>query len=381
VSGLRLPSRLWIALGFGIALLALVAIAASRGNSRASDLPPLSGYSTQPDGAKALALWLDELGYAVDPLQYRRFELDRDMDALFTLAPTEEFSDDEAAEVRRYVEAGGTLLVAADEPIALFDTFGLDFSFGASASDATPLQPVFRTLPLDRALVETDAQLWPDDAVWAPILGADDAIIAAEATFGSGRVIALSATFPLSNDGIGQADNAALALHALSGLPRGSTVVFNEYHHGLTEHGTLMQQIRSEPWGWAILYTSLILFVYLALSGRRFGRAIPPAWQGARRSSGEYVTTMGSMLRRGRHSAWLRDHYLAQTKRSLGTRFGVRANQPAAEFVAELALRRPQAAALAEPLERLERTTNLDDATVVSAMREIERIERSMRGQ
>lgn len=381
MSGLRLPGRLWIALGVGVALLALVAVAASRGSNRASDLPPLSGYSTQDDGAKALALWLAELGYAVEPLQYRRFELTSAMDAVFILAPTREISDDEASEVRRYVEAGGTLFIVADEPNALHQQFGLDFSYGASATDATPLQPVFGTLPLDSAVVDTDAQLWPDDPAWTPILGADGAVIAAEGAFGNGRVVALSATFPLSNEGIGQADNAALALYAVAGLPPGSTIVFNEYHHGLTEHGTLTQQIRSEPWGWAILYTSFILFAYLAWSGRRFGRAIPPAWQGARRSSGEYVTTMGSMLRRGRHSAWLRDHYLAQTKRALGTRFGVRANQPAREFVAELALRRPDAAALAEPLERLERATNLDDATVVNTMRAIDRIERQLRGQ
>jgi hypothetical protein len=378
MSGL-LPSRVWIALGVGVALLALVAIVASRGERRTSNLPPLSGYSTEDDGAKALALWLDELGYRVEPFQYRRFELTSDMDAFFTLAPTREIAEAEAAEIRRYVEGGGTLLIASDEWNSVFDTFGLDFSYNASAIHATALQPVFQALPLEQALVDTDAALWPDAPEWTPILGNDDAIFAAEATFGRGRVVALAALYPLSNEGIGQADNAALALHAVAGLPRGSTVVFNEYHHGLTEHGTLTQQIRSEPWGWAILYASFILFAYLALSGRRFGRAIPPVWQGARRSSGEYVATMGNMLRRGKHSAWLRDHYLAQVKRTLGSRYGVRANQPAREFVAELALHRPDAAALAEPLERLERSPNPDDSTVVNAMRDIDRIERQLR--
>jgi hypothetical protein len=193
--------------------------------------------------------------------------------------------------------------------------------------------------------------------------------------------VLIAAEYPLSNAGVGEADNGALALSLLVGLPRGSRIVFDEYHHGLTEHGTLNARLVREPWGWALIYLGVAVFAYLALAGRRFGRAVAPAGTRVHRSSAEYVETLGGLLRRGRHAGWLRDHYASQVKRALGARFRVPADQPAQAFIAELAPRRPEAAALAAPLARLETPARLDDAETLALMREIDRIERELLGR
>jgi hypothetical protein len=248
---------------------------------------------------------------------------------------------------------------------------------------ATPLQPVFTAPTLEQATVNATTHFELPDAAWIPLLGAGDddgEPVAAVLTHGRGRIHVLSSEFALSNTGIGDADNAAYVLHVLAGVPRGGTVVFDEYHHGLTEHGTLTQRLVREPWGWAVLWTVAFTFAWLAFSGKRFGKALatPPSW--ARRSSGEYVTTLGSMLRRGKHENWLRQNYAAQVKRALGSRYRVRADQPAREFVAALGERRADACDLAVPLERLEAPQPLDEATTLGLMRDVDAIKRRMGG-
>ena len=115
-------------------------------------------------------------------------------------------------------------------------------------------------------------------------------------------------------------------------------------------------------------------------SGRRFGKALPPPPSWARRSSGEYVATLGAMLRRGKHDDWLRQHYAAQVKRGLGHRYRIRADQPAREFVTALAARRADAADLAIPLEHLEVPGHLDEATRLALIRDIYNIQRRLTG-
>jgi hypothetical protein len=240
---------------------------------------------------------------------------------------------------------------------------------------------VFISPPLESVTTDTRTSFELPDAGWVPLLG-DDAgsPVAAVLTYGQGRIHVLSSEYPLTNAGIGEADNAAYVLHVLAGIPRNGTIVFDEYHHGLTEHGTLTQRLVREPWGWAVLWAVAFTFAWLAFSGKRFGKAQPPPPSWARRSSGEYVATLGALLRRGKHEHWLREHYVAQVKRALGSRYRVRADQPAREFVAALSERRADAVALATPLERLEAPQPLDEATTLALMRDIEAIRRGMGG-
>ncbi len=379
---MRLPGRGILIVAGLIVLLALLAIVARSNETSGVDGPALSMHVTVEDGGRALYIWLSELGYDTQPLEYRTFEVDDDTDALFILAPSFDLTEAEAAHVLDWVERGGTLLMVSEIPSLLLDDLDLNVrSHGAVFEAAYPLQPVFTASSLEQMNVNATTHYESTDAAWVPLLGAGDRAqepVAAVAAYGRGRVHVLSSEYALSNAGIGDADNAAYVLHVLAGVPAGGTVVFDEYHHGLTEHGTLTQRLVREPWGWAVLWTVAFTFAWLAFSGKRFGKALapPPSW--ARRSSGEYVTTLGSMLRRGKHESWLRQSYAAQVKRAIGSRYRVRADQPAREFVAALGERRVDAAELAVPLERLEASQSLDEATTLSLMRDVEAIKRRM---
>ena len=187
---------------------------------------------------------------------------------------------------------------------------------------------------------------------------------------GRGCVYVVASLDPFSNGYLGHADNWALVLHLLGGVPAGGLLLFDEYHHGLTENGTLNSYLLGEPWGWAILYGALLIFAYLALAGRRFGRAVAPTMAGARRERAEYVATMAGLFRHGRHQVWLCRQFAGQVKRSLASRYRIPADLPAADFVSSLAALRPEAATLAGPLERLERVEAIDEAAALALMRE-----------
>jgi hypothetical protein len=381
---MRLPGRgIIVIIGLVIVLAVLTLVARSNETSGVEG-PALSMHVTVEDGGRALYIWLSELGYDTRPLQYRTFELADDIDALFILAPSFDLTENESTHVLDWVERGGTLLLVSEIPSQLLDELDVNVrSHGAVTEGAIPLQPVFVNPPMERMSVNATTHYELPDAAWVSLVGVGDDAgepVAAVFSHGRGRIHILSSEYALSNAGIGDEDNAAYVLHLLAGVPRGGTVVFDEYHHGLTEHGTLTQRLVREPWGWAVLWTVAFAFAWLAFSGMRFGKALatPPSW--ARRSSGEYVTTLGSMLRRGKHESWLRQNYAAQVKRALGSRYRVRADQPAREFVTALSERRADATDLAVPLERLEAPQPLDEATTLALMRDVDAIKRRMGG-
>ncbi len=380
----KVPGRGLLVIGGLLVALALLALVARSNETSGVEGPSLSMHVTVEDGGRALFIWLAELGYDVRPLEYRTFELDADIDAFFVLAPSFDLTDDASNNVLDWVDQGGTLLIAAETPNQLLDDLDLDLGFrGKNYEIAVPAQPVFDGPVLQSSIVETGTILTLPDATWVPLLGVNESgsiTVAATTSYGRGRIHVLTSEYLLSNAGLGEADNAAYILHVLDGIPGGGTVVFDEYHHGLTEHGTLTQRLVREPWGWAVLWVAAFTFAWLAFSGKRFGKSLapPPSW--ARRSSGEYVTTLGALLRRGQHEVWLRQNYVAQVKISLGRRYRIQANQPAREFAASLSERRAEAAQLAGPLERLEATQPLDEDTTLALMRDVDAIKRRIGG-
>ena len=346
--------------------------------------PDLSVHSTEPQGALALSLWLDELGYQTRPLEYRPFAVDPKARVLLVLAPTEVITDAQASEIANWIERGGTLIMVTDHGSPLLSRLGVQVSTrGVQTTRVVPLQPLFQNPPLHNAEVKAASDLRFSRPEWVPLLGtsfADGDVIAGSAHLGSGKAFVLAANYPLSNEGLGKADDWVLVTYFLKGIPAGSLVLFDEYHHGLTEYGTLDRMLFSEPWGWAILYAAALLFFYTLLSGRRFGPALPATAAGTRRSRSEYVATLAALLRQGKHRKWLGQQFAAQVKRSLGSRYRVQADLPAAEFVTALARIRPEAEEMSGALERLERGAVLGERAAVDLIRDVERMRTRLLG-
>ena len=346
--------------------------------------PPLSAHSTQPQGALALSLWLDSLGYKTGSLEYQPFAIDPKARALLILAPTQPVTDAQASEIFGWVERGGTLILVTDHGGPLLDRLGVKVSaLHQATAISVPLEPVFQRPALRQVDTKAASALSFSRSEWVPLLGlagSERDVVAGTAQLGSGRAFVLTAAYPLSNEGLGKSDDWALASYFLKGIPMGGLVLFDEYHHGFTEYGTLDRMLFTQPWGWAILYVVALLFAFVALSGRRLGPALAAVVAGPRRSRSEYVATLAALLRQGKHTEWLRQQFVGQVKRSLGSRYRVRADLPAAEFVAALTRVRPEAEEMARPLQQLEQGADSDERAVVDLIRDVEKVRARLLG-
>lgn len=358
-----------------IAVLAAISADQQHSAQAPSLIPDYDVHSSGPDGTRALSLWLSDLGYQTRTLEYEPFHLRDDDRLLFMLFPSLDPTEQQITEIDQWVSRGGTLVIASRESNPLLDHYGVTVTpqFPENVS-ARPLQPLLLNPPPEPVTVDTYGSLHLANPAWVPLLGGSSVapVIAASLAHGTGRVIVLSTGDPFTNAGLRQAGNAALALNLLAGVPAGGGVVIDEYHHGFTEQGTLTYRLVHDPWGWAILYLALMLFLYLAFSGRRFGPIAKPYVQGTRRARAEYATTLAALLQQGGHREWLRAQYVAQLKRKLGGRFHLRSTDSSAALLEQLIARSPEATALLDPLEQLEAARVPDERTLVALIRETE---------
>src|SRR5260370_17247647 len=101
----------------------------------------------------------------------------------------------------------------------------------------------------------------------------------------------------LCNGYLDKADNGRFLSDLLGLVDAGSAVGFDEYHHGLILSDLAPQAWVTTPWGAAILWFLVAVFVGLLLRGRRFGPLIQRPAEGAR-ADAEGAVAVGELLRR-----------------------------------------------------------------------------------
>lgn len=338
--------------------------------------PTYDVNSSGPQGTRALFLWLADLGYQPTTLAYQSFQLSPRNGILFMLFPSVNPNGQQVASILSWVNAGGTLVLASGTSNTLLGQLNVGVvPLDARRTDVHAVQP-WLSVPLQgSSTVDTYGALSLHDPAWVPLLdGSNGEIVAASRSQGNGSIVVLSTGDPFSNYGLTQTPNRDLVLSLLSLSPPGSTAIIDEYHHGFTEQGTFTRQLLTQPWGISALGAALLLFVYLVFTGLRFGPAVQISPRALKRARSEFATTLASMLHQGGHQEWLRNHYLQQLKRTLGSRFGVPVNLATNDFIEQLTERNPGAAALSEPLRRLAETRVPDDTSLVTLIRETERV-------
>ena len=330
---MRVPRELLLILAF----LVVAAGAAQQAASGRAEEQPLSldSYSVAPGGARALYLWLESLGYTVEKLEYRDFRPGEDTGVLLMLAPVARPNKDDLEALQRWVERGGTLIVAAsvptlplarslqDRPVPGLDAPGavlgrFDLALYPAVPpqvEAAPTQPLLLRPPVTSTRIEATSYISGSSNL-VPYLGDPERPAAAGVAAGQGWVYVLASTHALSNGGLGEADNAALLLNWLPAPEAAATIAFDEVHHGRAEARSLPYLMVREPWGWAVLYIVGMAFLYLALGGRRFGRPVP-ATVDTRRPASEYVVSLAGLLRRGGKRQWVAEHYERELRRQL----------------------------------------------------------------
>lgn len=331
---------------FLIALLIGVTVAINVLQARNESVIPLDSASERPLGAKALRLWLDEMGYRTSTRTLTNFAPPAGTSVVLMLEPSSLITNRELETLEEWVENGGTLFVAGDGQgvVQVADYFLVDSeTVFASNAAVTALHPRMQAVASWDALTLSPNIIFEpntDDVV--PLLTIDDGLVALALPLGEGIVLLSALDEPFANFGIEENAELALNLLTFSGAVDEGTIWFDEWHHGVRTLVNPDAIIGPNAWlrqtrqGQALIYAGLLLFVMLLWQGRRFGRTIPLQTRQTRRAPLEYVTAIANLNRRADNRAAVLADYKRRFKRQLGARYQIDPTQPDPDFLAAL---------------------------------------------
>ncbi|MBX3057323.1 MAG: DUF4350 domain-containing protein [Anaerolineae bacterium] len=340
----RLSRDSWLALLLLVLFTAVSALALYQETQANQQAPPLASFSSQPDGARALWLYLERMGLAVHNPTQENFAISSDYDVVLMLAPQTAVTAPEWRVLEGWVEQGGTLIVVGDDFFSsqVVDCFGFRLSYtGGTETAVFPQTPLLTTptLPADAALTTTYALQPRRDDFVTHYATADGRPVVVSWPQGDGRIILSASPTPFTNLGLQEPDNAAWVLALLNGAGEPQVIFFDEWHHGV--RGTAVtvtagNWLQRTPGGRALLYAALVLFVGLVLQGRIFGRPLPMPQTLSRRTPLEYISGIANLSRRAGHRTAVLQDYHHRLKRDVGFRYRLNPTLPDEEFVARL---------------------------------------------
>lgn len=299
-----------------------------------------SVYDDGAGGAAALRRYLEAMGASTVTLQGDRFAPDAQVaSVLFILGATEAITPTDAQNVKRFVAAGGTAVLATDIGIferPLLDAFGISITgIGVPGTHALTnaifADPPARALAVDRV---GSLSLGPK----ALALATDGRTsIAAAVREGRGTFYIVASLGPFLAAGLGQADNARVALAlAHDAVAQGGTVAFDEYHHGSHPSADVLVLMQNTWPGRALVFSVAAGFLYLVLSGRRLGPAVPLDPRPAR-SSLEYIRGFAGLVRRSGRGEIARRRLRRDLRGGLARALGLDPGMPFERILATLA--------------------------------------------
>lgn len=373
-------------IGTLLATLAVLTTAAALLESRPEQPIRLDSESSAPTGARALYLWLNEIGFETRNDVGSSFEVPAEADMVLLLdpglatSPTEE----DISQLQDWVAAGGVLVFASENPA--FDGVAEAFGFSPRYLD-DPAEKVLPTIPLftDPALtgpvsLSASAYFETERTDFIPLAAVPEGPVVAAALIGQGRLILSTGSEPFTNAGLKTPGSAAFILNLAAGLPEGAVIWFDEWHHGRRDStagsGGPGAWLRATPAGRAVLFASGILFAWIVLSGRAFGRTQSLKTSGQPRAPLEYVSAIANLNRSAGNRADLLAHYHRQYKRRLGRRYHADAALPDDEFI--ISLRRSAPETVAEEAAALLKELRRPDLTEAEL---VERISKSAHQQ
>jgi len=332
----------WLAIALVISLLIIAAFAAVQQTYK-QQYPPLSSFSSDPNGTKALQLWLTEQGYTVQDEPLTVFTLSEEIDIIFLFEPYLGITPNEWREFDEWVENGGTLLIVGHRFGTLTAVGHYEFNvryMEAMTATLTTQTPLLTAPPFEQAEITPAAFLTTERTDYITHLAVADKPITVSFSQGLGQVIISTTPFPFSNAGLKEAGNPAFVMNLINKTPTATTVWFDEWHHGwrgaVVEMVGPINWLRYTPTGRALLYVGVVIFIAMVLQGRIFGRPIPLIKDITRRGPVEYVTAMANLSRRAGHRRAVLQQYHHHLKRELGQRYRLNPTLPDDSYLAEL---------------------------------------------
>ena len=298
-----------------------------------------SVYDEGPGGAATLRRLIEALGMDTVTLEGDRFapriETAR---VLFMLRPSELVTVEDVAAIRAYLGDGGIVIVAHDFELLLqplLKSFDVHFAQNA-ASARTRLAGAFFAAPPAHEIDTADGRELRLGPGWDPIGTDGRAPTAAMRTEGKGTLIVVGTAAPFLTSGLGAADNARFAVALVAtALVTGGAVAFDEYHHGVHPPPSILAVVERTWPGRALLFAMIVVFAYVALTGRRLGRP-QPLDPRPPRSSLEYVRGFAGLVRRAGRQEIVRDRARRELHAGLARRQGLDPATPFADVIEHL---------------------------------------------
>ncbi len=340
----RLSRDSWLALLLIVLFTAVTALAILQETLAAQQAPPLASFSSQPDGARVLWLYLEQLGVEARNPTLDNFTISSEYDVMLLLAPQTAVTPPEWQAIEGWVEQGGTLFLVGDDAFTnqALDHFGFRLSYTGDTETAVfPQTPLLAAppLPADAALTTTYALQTNRDDFVTHFATADGDPVVVSWVQGDGRILLSANPAPFTNVGLQDPANAGWVLGLLNTAGDPQVIFFDEWHHGV--RGAVVvtagNWLQRTPGGRALLYVALVLFVGLLLQGRIFGRPLPMPHTLTRRAPLEYIAGIANLSRRAGHRTAVLQDYRHRLKRELGFRYRLNPTLPDEEFVARLA--------------------------------------------
>jgi len=262
-----------------------------------------TSYSTESQGAKALYLLLEKLGYEPKRLRAPRFKGMRADGLVVILAPDQlPIGEIETEQLLEWVKRGNTLLFAPGRfDNRLAESLGVKLhQRPARKASITPVASTNLASGIQGVSVLSGDRI---------ITGRNDAVqhfgdkagaVVASLPEGAGTAIILSDPHIVTNAGLPEAGNLDLFVNILlSHATDAKTVYFDEYHHGFMRRPSVLHLLKGTSLGWAFLQVALAAVLLMVSRARRFGQP-KPVLKESHRSSLEYVTSLAGIYQNAR---------------------------------------------------------------------------------
>jgi hypothetical protein len=328
------------------------------------DSPEHNSNSDAANGTSAARLFAQALGHPTSQIE-GTFSPPSQNGLLFVFTPTSPYTADDADQTANWVRQGGVLVYASEQGDSELDRAFSVTRLGGFASSQTE----FANPVLDGVTTVSGADLavpFLASSAQVPILRSNDGYpLGFIQKLGSGTVVVLADPLVLCNGYLDKADNGRFLSDLLGLVDAGSAVGFDEYHHGLILSDLAPQAWVTTPWGAAILWFLVAVFVGLLLRGRRFGPLIQRPAEVAR-ADAEWAVAVGELLRRSGARALTLGMLATASERAVAVRTGLPA-QPRDRFWNALYTRAPELAGELAEAERALYGSAGGDAELLSA--------------
>ena len=270
--------------------------------------------------------------------------LDRS-DALFLQDLSKAPTETEVQDIHDFVSAGGTLIVAGDDPVldGLFGVYGLklrELPERQEFSHRIPDEPFFPRHIVDQIRVRTRFVIEPVTGEGIALYGTAEGATVVTLRHGEGRVFFIASAYLFHKNGLQyDENNATLLYNLMSTLPRNARIGLAEKRYYTLETkppNPFAALVFGTRGGLAAVYIGIVLFVFLMLRGRRFGKPLDMQERN-RRLSSEYVHAMTALYQKGNTRSEILRHIRDTFRSDLGARWHVNPTLDTSAFLEELA--------------------------------------------